>query len=256
VDYKDVTELSGEEISQEQLQRICNRYYWAGSYCQGKDTLEVACGTGPGLGYLSRISQRLVAGDISEEILSIARLHYEERVEIQQFDASSMPFPNQSFDVVLIFEAIYYLPNVEQFMKECRRILRPAGILLIVTANKDLYDFNPSPYSYGYYGVLELERLLSAHNFEAIFYGSTSVKTTSFKQKIFRPMKKIASALNLIPQTMKRKSCLKRLVFGKLVPMPYEIDSSTRNYEPPVSLVSDHPDRVHKVIFCAAHMKN
>ncbi len=151
MDYKDVTELSGEEISQEQLQRICNRYYWAGSYCQDKDALEVACGTGPGLGYLSRISQRLVAGDISEEILSIARLHYEERVDIQQFDASSMPFPNQSFDVVLIFEAIYYLPNVEQFMKECRRILRPAGILLIVTANKDLYDFNPSPYSHGYY---------------------------------------------------------------------------------------------------------
>ena len=68
VDYLAVTELSGDEVSQEQVDRICNRYYWAGKYCAGKDVLEVACGTGQGLGYLSKLAKSLNAGDFSEEI--------------------------------------------------------------------------------------------------------------------------------------------------------------------------------------------
>lgn len=256
MNYRDVTELSGEEISSEQLQRLCNRYYWAGNYCQDKDVLEVACGSGPGLGYLAQIAKKLVAGDISDEILNIARHHYKERIDIRKFDASAMPFLNQSFDVVIIFEALYYLPNVEEFMKECKRVLRSAGILLIVTANKDLYDFHRSPYSYTYYGVVELENLLKKYNFEVNFYGETSVKKVSIKQKIFRPIKKIASNLNLIPETMKGKKWLKRFVFGKLTPMPAEIEHSTANYEAPTPLISGKPDRVHKVIFCLAQTKN
>ena len=40
VDYSTVTELAGDEITQEQLERLCHRYYWAGSYCAGKEVLE------------------------------------------------------------------------------------------------------------------------------------------------------------------------------------------------------------------------
>ncbi len=29
IDYSTVTELAGDEISQEQLERLCHRYYWA-----------------------------------------------------------------------------------------------------------------------------------------------------------------------------------------------------------------------------------
>ena len=46
VDYSLVTELSGSYVSQEHIDRICNRYYWASKYCHNKDVLEVACGTG------------------------------------------------------------------------------------------------------------------------------------------------------------------------------------------------------------------
>ena len=45
VDYSTVTEIAGEDISQEQLERLYHRYYWAGNYCEGKDVVEVACGT-------------------------------------------------------------------------------------------------------------------------------------------------------------------------------------------------------------------
>ena len=49
-DYLDVTELSGDEVSEEQVVRLCQRYYWAKEYCVDKVVLEVACGSGQGLG--------------------------------------------------------------------------------------------------------------------------------------------------------------------------------------------------------------
>lgn len=73
VDYLSVTELSGSYVLQEQIDRICNRYYWAGKYCHNKDVLEVAFGPGQGLGYLLKIAKSLNAGDYSEKILEIAQ---------------------------------------------------------------------------------------------------------------------------------------------------------------------------------------
>jgi ubiquinone/menaquinone biosynthesis C-methylase UbiE len=80
--FTHVTELSGDEITREQLARLAARYYWAGAYCKGKDVAEVACGTGPGLGYLAAIAKSLRAGDISPEILAIARRHYGNRIAL------------------------------------------------------------------------------------------------------------------------------------------------------------------------------
>ena len=45
---------------------------------------------------------------------------------------------------------------------------------------------------------------------------------------------------------------LKRLVFGRLVPMPSEVEGGLARYAPPTPLPIDRPDRVHKVIYCAA----
>jgi len=106
-DYVSVTEVAGDEVTQEQVDRLCNRYYWAGQYCIGKDVVEVACGSGQGLGYLSGIARSLEAGDYSDEILAIARRHYGERIDLRQFDAQDMPFEDKSKDAIILFGAIY-----------------------------------------------------------------------------------------------------------------------------------------------------
>lgn len=231
---------------------MCQRYYWAAGYCRGKDVLEVACGTGPGLGYLAGIARSFRAGDLSEPILEIARKHYDKRIELSCFDAQALPSTDASLDVVLIFEALYYVPAAEKFVAECRRVLRPGGTLLIVTANKDLYDFNPSPHSFAYHGVVELDRLVSAHGFVPEFFGNTPVAEASFKQKVLRPVKKAVVASGLMPGSMAGKKLLKRLIFGNLVPMPAEIAADTVPARPPTPLPRGVPDQAHKVIFCAA----
>lgn len=251
-DYVSVTEIAGDEVSNEQVQRICNRYYWAGGFCQDKEVLEVACGTGQGLGYLAKLARSLKAGDYSEKILKIAQRHFKNRIDLRQFDAQDMPFPDNSFDVVILFEAIYYIPDADKFVSECHRVLRSGGKVLIATANKDLYDFNPSPYTYKYYGTVELNRLFTNQGFSVELFGDTPLDQLSIRQKILRPIKKLASSLHLIPGSMEAKKRLKRIMFGDMVKMPAEIDEGMAEYKPPLPISNRHPDNKHKVIYCAA----
>lgn len=253
--YLDVTEISGHEVSREQFDRLCHRYYWAGKYCIGKDVLEVACGTGQGLGYLAKLAKNLNAGDYSADIFKIARSYYGDRVSLRQFDAQDIDYPDNSMDVIILFEAIYYLPSAEKFVLECRRVLRNGGKVLIATANKDLYDFNPSPHSYQYYGVVELDGLFKKYGFYTEFFGNVPVNELSLRQRVLRPVKKLAVKFGLVPKSMDGKKFFKRLVFGHLVKMPAEIKEGMFPYKEPAKLPSTQPDKRHKVIYCAASLQ-
>lgn len=251
-DYVDVSELAGDRVSEEQVDRLCHRYYWAAEFCVGKDVLEVACGSGAGLGYLSRIAGSLHAGDISGPILERARAHYGGRLQLHQFDAQALPFESGSFDVIILFEALYFITAPERFAAECRRVLRPGGMVLIATANPDLYDFNPCAHSRRYYGVVGLRNLFEARAFDLRCYGYLRTDRMALRETVLRPLKKLAVSLNLIPQTMVGKEVLKRLVFGRLVRMPAEIAPGLARYVAPDPLPIDRPDRRHKVIYCVA----
>ncbi len=251
-DYVSVTEVSGDGVTEEQVQRLARRYYWALDFCSGKDVLEVGCGAGQGAGILASVAKSFVGGDVSVPLLDLARSHYGDRIDFRHLDALELAVPDASFDIIAIFEALYYVPDLDRFFAECRRVLRPGGKLLIVTANKDLYDFNPSEHSYRYLGVPELSLELGKRGFEVHLYGDTPVNTVSLRQRILRPVKAAASRLGLIPNSMQAKKLLKRFVFGGLVHMPSEITNETALNQAPTPLDPTKPDTTHKVIYCAA----
>jgi ubiquinone/menaquinone biosynthesis C-methylase UbiE len=253
-DYYEVTEIAGTEVSQEQIERMCHRYYWAKDYCIDKDVLEVACGSGQGLGYLEKYAKSIEGGDYSEKILKTPQKYYGDSISIKQFDAHSLPYENNSKDVIIIFEAIYYLKSFDIFLKECNRVLRDRGLLLISSANKDLFDFNPSPYTYNYYGVTELSDILESNNFISTYFGDVSTKKVSFRQKIFRPIKAIAVKFNIVPKSMIAKKILKKFVFGSLLILPYEIKDNMIEYISPEIIDSKGPDKEFKVILCEAKL--
>ena len=240
-DYISVTEIAGDEVTREQIDRLYNRYYWAGQYCSDKDVVEAACGTGQGLGYLAGIAGSLEAGDYSDEILYIVRRHYGERITLRQFDAQDMPFADKSKDVIILFEAIYYIPDAERFVKECTRVLRLGGKVLVATANKDLYDFNPSSHSYKYYGVMELNDLFTKHGFKTEFFGDTPVGGVSRRQRILRPIKRLVVTLGIMPKSMAGKKFLKKIVFGNLVKMPAEIGPQITQIDADLKATTDGP---------------
>lgn len=254
--FKDVTEMSGDQITGEQLQRLCNRYYWAGDYADNKDVIEAACGTGAGLGYLASRARSVQACDIADNVLAAPRAYYGSRIRIDTCSAEKMPYADASADVVIMFEALYYIPNPKAFMDECQRILRPNGVVLIANANKDLYDFNPSPFSHIYHGAADFADLAAASGFEvAELAGGTPLQRVSLRQRVLRPVKRIVVSLGLMPKTTAGKKWMKRLVFGNMVPLPAEINATTCTYEKPQPISGSGPNRDYKVIFCAMRKK-
>ena len=54
------------------------------------------------------------------------------RVEILQAPVSSLPFPNESFDLVTAVETHYYWPHLAQDMREVCRVLKPGGEVILI----------------------------------------------------------------------------------------------------------------------------
>ncbi len=254
-DYTTVTEMPGGRVTREQLMRMCTRYYFASKYCVERDVLEVGCGAGQGLGYLARKARRVVGGDCTESMVKCAQEHYKGRVEIQRLDAHELPFEDDGFDVVILFEAIYYLAHPEKFLDECRRVLRENGMLLICLPNKDWSGFNPSPFSTRYFSAPELYSVLKQRHFEVELFGDSPASVKSIKGRLISIIRSIAVTLHLIPKTMKGKEILKRIFFGKLLTLGEEIEDGMVAYCEPVPIPGDSPNCEYKVLFAVAHIQ-
>jgi SAM-dependent methyltransferase len=223
MDFTQVTEAPGNRITRESFSMICTRYAYAASLCGGKRVLEVACGAGQGLGHLASHARQVVGGDYTEGLLQTARHHYGNRVPLVKLDAQSLPFHDRVFDLLILFEAIYYLAKPAAFLAESRRVLRDGGLVLICTVNREWSDFNPSPHSHRYFSAHELATLLAEHGFSAELYGAFPVVRATVPDRVVSLIKCVAVSLHLIPKTMKGKEFLKRLFLGKLVTMPPEL---------------------------------
>ncbi len=139
-----VNETSGERfaisglVPSRELQYHLSRYQFAAGYAKGKSVLDVACGTGYGACLLSHIASRVIGADISLASLSFARRQYP-RANLQYvcLDAQKFPFRESSFDVIISLETVEHLAEPKVFLEECVRVLRPGGVLVLSTPNRD-----------------------------------------------------------------------------------------------------------------------
>jgi len=88
-------------------------------------------GTGPGvsaMGVLDGCPEAQVVGvDFSRPMLRRAKRRVDARVRLCRTDARSLPFPDQSFDVVTGHSFLYLVPGNEKVIEEVARVLRPGG---------------------------------------------------------------------------------------------------------------------------------
>ncbi|RJR54278.1 MAG: class I SAM-dependent methyltransferase [Desulfobacteraceae bacterium] len=255
-DFVHVTEISGDTVSREQIERMITRYSFAKRYCTNRQVVELGCGSGQGLGYLAGAARTVIGGDYSASLLRLALNHYKGRIPLVQLDAQKLPIKDLSIDVVILFEAIYYLESPEQLVYECTRVLRPGGFVLLCNPNKDLPDFNPSPHSHRYFSAHDFLQLFRPVGFEVECFGDCAVDYGNPKQRFLSFVKRTMVRLDLMPKTMAGKKLFKRIVFGKLVPMPSELnehDDGTCTM--PSSIDSGNTDVCHKVIFAVAQKR-
>lgn len=98
---------------------------------EGKDVLEIA--TGPGLlaKHVAHAAKRMIATDYSDGMIAEARKgEYPGNLTFEVADATNLPFDHQSFDVVLIANALHIMPEPEKALREIDRVLKDKGILI------------------------------------------------------------------------------------------------------------------------------
>lgn len=250
--FEDITETAGDEVTEEQISRILNRYAWAVTYCKDRDVLEVACGTGQGLGLLKRSARFLVAGDLNLTWIAKALDHYRGRIPLAVLDATALPFGDDSVDTVVFFETLYFLQDQDSALSEIRRVLRDRGVLLLASANPDAPDFHPYPYAARYHGVPSLRDYLAHFGFSCEFFGDTLIRPTSVRERVLRAAKMAAVNAGLVPSSKRMKRIAKRFVYGTLQRMPAEITEATGKLVTPAPIPANQPDRLHRIYFCAA----
>jgi ubiquinone/menaquinone biosynthesis C-methylase UbiE len=249
--YSIITELPGTMVSREQLSRACLRYKFAQTFCHEKDVLELASGGGGGLGLLAKVAKSVIGSDIDDANLSVMNNTYSDRknIKIKKIDAQKTSLQDRSVDVIILFEAIYYLSDVTGFLIECKRILRKPGKLIICSANKEWRDFNPSAFSVRYFSAKELAVLIESAGFAVQMFYADKVTYKGLKAQLFSVIKRVAVKMHLIPKSMSLKKYLKRLFVGDLVQMPSEIDDSQCEYTPPDLLNLNSYDPEFKIMF-------
>jgi ubiquinone/menaquinone biosynthesis C-methylase UbiE len=100
---------------------------------RGLDVLEVSCGRGGGASYIARyLEPRSVTGvDICREAVKFCKEHYSvEGLSFSCGNALSLPFADNSFDVVINVEASHRYADMNRFLREVHRVLKPGGYFL------------------------------------------------------------------------------------------------------------------------------
>jgi SAM-dependent methyltransferase len=113
------------------------RYLWAARMVEGKSVLDAGCGTG----YGSRI---LAGGEATRVVgVDIAPVAVTESagsgIEFVAGDVRDLPFELGDFDVIVCFEVIEHIDERERAMAEFKRVLGPAGLLLLSSPNRAAY---------------------------------------------------------------------------------------------------------------------
>ncbi|CAM2904695.1 MerR family transcriptional regulator [Clostridium sporogenes] len=78
--------------------------------------------------------------DFSEGMLKDAKKNLREKISRFNFkivNAESIPFEEESFDVVIANHMLYHVPNINKALKEINRVLKSEGILFASTVGKN-----------------------------------------------------------------------------------------------------------------------
>jgi SAM-dependent methyltransferase len=230
VDYDQITEIGGTEITSEAASMVYTRYALAAELARGCRTLEIGCASGVGLGLIMAAADFAVGGDVFLPMLQTARRHYGACLSLTQFSAVNLPFKNQSFDFVLFMEASYYVQDFGRALDEIDRVLDTDGTLLFVNANPERPDFIRSPQSEHYHSAREFRGLLEQRGYRVETLGAFALETrrngrggASSKRSLVTLARKVAETLHLVPKTLRGRARIKRLIFGKLKMLPPEL---------------------------------
>ncbi len=107
-------------------------------------------GTGVGIGAISLVQAfpeiEIIATDfdslqLEEAEKKIRRVKLEDKIGLQQADATNLPFPDASFDFVFAFEVLHHVIEYQKVMKEVFRVLKKGGSFFVAEISKKVFKY-------------------------------------------------------------------------------------------------------------------
>jgi len=114
----------------------------------GMRVLDLASGVGdPALSIASAVAPngRVTATDLGPGMISLAEELAQKKglanIEFREASAESLPFPDESYDVLTCRFGIMFFPDLPKALGECLRVLRPGGRVVFVAWGKKEQPF-------------------------------------------------------------------------------------------------------------------
>lgn len=223
------------------LQANISKYTFASGFIHDKVVLDVACGVGYGSHHLiKKGAKKVVGGDISEGAIEYARAQYKSNdLQFVRLNAVKLPFSRDCFDAIVSFETIEHLKEYENFLFECKRVLKDKGLFICSTPNKEIFSPKTEKPSWVYhfkeFHISEFYDLLDKHFHNIALYGQTYV---SNKQKIVNHiMWHVGDRLSSFPMGEQLKSFITKFIFRENRRVTLGIEAaldevSDKRYEP------------------------
>ena len=121
--------MKNNNVVFEKISRIISEYLK-----EEMSVLELACGTGQLTFLLADKVSSWEATDFSKKMVEIAKKQSTgKNISFSVQDATNLPYSNNSFDVVLVANALHIMPNPEVALAEIYRVLKPDGFLFAPT---------------------------------------------------------------------------------------------------------------------------
>ena len=103
--------------------------------------LDLGCGKGR---YLRKLLKNFPKCKYYGTDISLKVMKYFEdcgQIETRQGSLTDIPYENDMFDVVYTCEALEHAIDIESAVKEMARVIKPAGKMIIIDKNKDMYGY-------------------------------------------------------------------------------------------------------------------
>lgn len=152
------TEITSDQIASDNPihQRLLKAYVEAVPFVNG-DLLELGCGEGRGIEYISPVASSFLGVDKIEKVVENLQNKYPKL----KFESSTFPpikIPDSSFDTIVSFQVIEHIKDDQLFLKEIYRLLRKGGKAILSTPNR-LMSLSRNPWHIREYTADELENL-------------------------------------------------------------------------------------------------
>jgi ubiquinone/menaquinone biosynthesis C-methylase UbiE len=141
-------------------------YERARTMAKGQDVLDIGCNNGYGTKIISKNCASIIGVDVSDQAVAEAQRTYATGdLQFRVISGLSLPFEDQTFDLITSFQVIEHVADVEEYLSEIKRVLKTGGKVVFTTPNAEV-RLDPgtkpwNPFHVREYSPEELKKLLS-----------------------------------------------------------------------------------------------